>query len=306
MGALHQPAHPATAVATPAPTGRSAWLPAGTDLPALLVLLAAWLVLYVPTYSILAERIWPRDEQGHGPLILAVSAYLLFAKRHRLAALPARPELRLGYAMLIVGALMYALGRSQFIIFFEVFSQIPVLTGILLVLFGRRSVRLLWFPLAFLLFMVPLPGSIVAELTAPLKSAVSAVATDLLYAAGYPIGRSGVILHVGPYQLLVADACAGLTTMFTLEAMGLLYMNLMNHVNALRNALLALLIVPIAFVANVVRVVTLVLVTYHLGDEAGQGFVHGFAGIVLFLAGLALVIAADKLLALVLPDPERA
>jgi exosortase/archaeosortase family protein len=84
--------------------------------------------------------------------------------------------------------------------------------------------------------------------------------------------------------------------MFTLEALGLLYMHLMRYTNAVRNTFLAILIIPISFIANIVRVMILVLVTYHFGDEAGQGFVHGFAGMVLFMAGLLLMLATDKLL----------
>jgi exosortase/archaeosortase family protein len=110
------------------------------------------------------------------------------------------------------------------------------------------------------------------------------------------VGRSGVTLTVGPYQLLVADACAGLNSMFTLEALGMLYMNLMQYTSAARNITLALLLVPVAFIANVCRVLILVLVTYYLGDEAGQGFVHGFAGMVLFLLALVMMLVLDKLL----------
>jgi exosortase/archaeosortase family protein len=94
--------------------------------------------------------------------------------------------------------------------------------------------------------------------------------------------------------------------MFTLEAMGLLYANLMNHTSKVRNALLAIVVIPIAFLANVVRVVALSLVTFHLGDAAGQGFLHGFAGMVLFLAGLALVMAVDGLLGRAWPSKEPA
>ncbi|MET5012202.1 archaeosortase/exosortase family protein, partial [Burkholderia pseudomallei] len=88
---------------------------------------------------------------------------------------------------------------------------------------------------------------------------------------------SGVMLVIGPYQLLVADACSGLNSLFTLEALGLLYMKVMRYQSKARNVLLAVMIVPISFVSNVARVLVLVLITYHLGDEAGQGFAHGFA-----------------------------
>ncbi|RVT53667.1 exosortase B [Rubrivivax albus] len=273
-------------------------IPPGADLLVLGLLLLAFVAMYAPSYLLLAERIWPTDEQGHGPIILAVSLWLLFSKRYELAALESKGQPAWGYTVLGFGVLLYAVGRSQYIMFFEIVSQIVVLAGLVLLFRGRAGLRLVWFPLFFLLFMVPLPGSVVASVTGPLKSAVSAVAASLLHSLGYPLGRSGVVLTVGPYQLLVADACAGLNSMFTLEALGLLYMNLMGYTNAVRNVVLAVLIIPISFAANIVRVMILVLVTYHFGDEAGQGFVHDFAGMVLFLVGLVLMLATDKLLAL--------
>src|SRR5206468_12381231 len=100
-------------------------------------------------------------------------------------------------------------------------------------------VRVAAFPIFFLLFAVPLPGPLVDMLTQPLKQGVSYVAEQIGYAFGYPISRTGVILMVGPYQLLVADACAGLKSMFTVEALGLLYMNIVGHTSKLRNLLLA-------------------------------------------------------------------
>ena len=275
---------------------RRALLAPGTDIVTFGLLVLGFASMYLPTYVSLAQRVWISDEQGHGPIILAISLYLLFVKRHELAALTARPAPWFGVPLLLLGVLMYALGRSQFILFFEVFSQIVVLLAIVLIFLGRPGFRLVWFALLFMFFMVPLPASLVASITAPLKSAVSAVAADLLYEVGYPVARSGVMLSVGPYQLMVADACSGLTSMFTLEALGLLYMNLMKYTNARRNVVLALLIIPISFSANIVRVLILVLVTYHFGDAAGKGFIHSFAGMVLFMTGLALMVLADRVL----------
>ena len=84
--------------------------------------------------------------------------------------------------------------------------------------------------------------------------------------------------------------------MFTLEALGMLYMNLMRYTSAARNVTLAVMLIPIAFCANIGRVMILVLVTYYFGDAAGQGFVHGFAGMVLFLIALLLMLGLDSLL----------
>ena len=266
------------------------------------VLLLGWLAMYGPTYLALSTSVWATDEQGHGPIILALSAWMLYHKRDAIIACPSRPARFWGALLFGIGWLAYAAGRSQFIWMMEVGSQIPILAGLILYFRGFPTLRAAWFTLFFLIFMVPLPGDFVAWVTTPLKMAVSAVASQALYYLGYPVGRSGVILVVGPYQLLVADACAGLNSMFTLEALGLLYMNLMRYQSATRNVLLALLIVPISFCANVVRVMILVLVTYHFGDEAGQGFVHGMAGMVLFLVALTLILSVDKLLGLTVKE----
>ncbi len=269
--------------------------------PPLLLLCAAWLVMFGPSYLGLADTIWASDAQGHGPIILAVGLWLLWGKAPALAALPRRPAPIAAGLLMAVAIAAFVLGRSQTIWSLEISAQIVVLAALMLAFFGPRALRVVAFPMFFLVFMIPWPGEWVDAVTQPLKSAVSAVAASLLYTAGYPVGRSGVILTVGPYQLLVADACAGLNSLFTLEALGLLYMNLMRYQSVLRNVALALLIVPISFAANVVRVVILVLVTDHFGDAAGQGFVHGFAGLVLFIVALLLILSVDRVVGLVIP-----
>ena len=265
-------------------------------------LLATWwpvllglLVLYLPTYWGLSNGIWNSEEQAHGPIVLVVSLYLIWSKREFLTV-AGHPRPLLGGGLLAFGLLLYALGRSQEILLFEVGSQIPVLIGTLLITLGSRPVRALWFSLFFLLFMLPLPGFVVDAATGPLKQHISEIAETILYGFGYPVARSGVTLSVGPYQLLVADACSGLHSMFSLSAMGLLYLYLVEHKNWLRNGILIASILPIAFVANIGRVMILVLVTYHLGDEAGQGFLHDFAGVLLFIIALLILFALDGVL----------
>lgn len=280
-------------------------LPEQFDAVVFVLLASGFALMYGPAYAELAATVWATDEQGHGPIILAVAAWLLFRKRHDLARAPTCPWPWIGWSVLILSLGLYAVGRSQDIVMFAIGSQIPLLIALLLLFKGSRALRLAWFPLFFLLFMVPLPEVLVAAVTAPLKSAVSAVASNLLYQLGYPVGRSGVVMTVGPYQLLVADACAGLNSMFTLEALGMLYMNLMNYTSVSRNVALAVLLVPIAFAANIVRVMILVLITFHFGDEAGQGFVHGFAGMVLFLVALGMMLVMDRVLGIFLPTRQR-
>jgi exosortase B len=257
------------------------------------------LALYVPSFIDLFNGIWASDQQGHGPLVFAIALWLLWRKWPEIRDLPLQQRAGWGWAAFGFAMLVYVFGRTQGIQMLEVGSLILVAIASILMFRGVKALKIVWFPLFFMLFMVPLPGVFVDTLTQPMKLAVSTVAETLLYAVGYPVARSGVILQVGPYQLLVADACAGLNTLLTLEALGLLYLNLIRHESALRNITLAILIVPISFAANVIRVIVLTLITYHFGDEAGQGFLHGFAGMVLFMAALFLIIAADGAMRLV-------
>jgi exosortase B len=262
----------------------------------LALLLGGFLALFVPTIYDLARTQWSVDEQGHGLIIFLLSLWLIFRKKDSIMALQREPNIVFGFLIFVFGLIAYAIGRSQSMIQFEAFSIILVTAGLTLILFGAKALKLIWFPLFFLCFMIPLPGVVVQSLTVPLKIAVSGVVDSLLFHLGYPIARTGVILTIGQYQLMVADACAGLNSIFTLEALGLFYLNITNYESPKRNLLLAILIVPISFCANVVRVIILVLITYYLGDAAGQGYAHSAAGLILFMVGLILILSVDGLL----------
>jgi exosortase B len=266
--------------------------------------LAPWLIagagllaLYLPTYWSAAHGIWKTEDMGHGPIVLAVLAWLFWGVRHRIARAPLRPALGAGGALLAFGLAAYVFGRVFGISSVEFGSHVPVVAALLLLLRGPAALRAAWFPVLYLIFLAPLPGSLVDAVTQPLKQWISVIVVETLHAVGYPIARSGVMITVGQYQLLVADACSGLHSMFSLAALGTLFMYVMNRPSRLHNALMVATIVPIAFAANIVRVIVLVLVTYHLGDEAGQGFLHGAAGIVLMVVALLMFFAVDSALA---------
>jgi exosortase B len=267
------------------PTGAAAneWLPVFVGL----------LLLYVPTLLDLVEMIWVRDDEFHGAVILAVIVWLIWDRRQVLLDAPAHTAPVAGLSVLAAGLALYFVGRSLGILVFQIGALVPILAGVLLAMRGVAAVRAYWFMLLFIIYLVPLPAYVQDAMTLPLKEKVSALAAELMYAAGYPIAHEGVVLTVGQYQLLVADACAGLNSMFSLSAIGLLYLYLVRRPSWWHNALIVLSLLPIAFVANLVRVIALVLVTFHLGDAAGQGFVHGLSGVVLFAIALASVILLD-------------
>lgn len=269
--------------------------------------LCAFLLLYAPIYWDASQNIWGRDEYAHAPMILLISGWLAWQKRSALAA--DSPRYMAGQTvgwMLLAGALVGALlGRILTFSILEFAAQPFVLAALCLVVGGTRALRSLWFPIAFLIFMIPLPGSWVDATTGALKQWVSIWVETLLAAAHYPVGRTGVMLTVGHYQLLVADACSGMHSMFTLTSMGALVLYLRGRTNLIHLAVMLVAIFPIAFVANMIRVMALVLITYHLGDEAGQGFMHGAAGIVLIVVALIGYLALDAVMAWALQPRRR-
>lgn len=262
-----------------------------------LVTLAGFAAMYLPTYWWAFNTIWQTDAQAHGAIVLVLVGWLFWRQREAILDAAHKPCPLVGWPLFLCGLLLYIVGRALDISIFEIGSQIPVLTGALLILGGWPVVWAGWFPLFYMVFMIPLPGVLVDPLTGFLKQWVSAIAENLLYAAGYPIARDGVMLTIGQYQLLVADACSGLHSMFSLSALGVIFMYLMARPSLAHNAIMLASILPIAFAANIVRVMVLVLITYHFGDEAGQGFLHGAAGIVLLLIALGLLLLLDFLLA---------
>lgn len=267
----------------------SPWFPWG-------IVLAGFALMYAPTYWSAAHELWPSDDFGHQPLILMVVLWLAWREWPAAMKAPLAKRSGVGGLLFAIGLLLYAFGRIFSISSAEFLSQPLVIAGAILLLRGVPSLRAFWFPLIYLLFMVPLPGSFVDQITEPLKQQISATVVGVLHALGYPIARTGVTITIGPYELLVADACSGLHSMFSLLALGSLYLYVTGATRRAHIAVMMALMVPIAFVANIVRVAILVLITYHLGDEAGQGFLHFLAGLLLMLISLLLLIGMDAAL----------
>jgi len=266
------------------------------DIALLIVGLA---IMFLPTlWSLIANHgLWTDDEHSHGPIVLVISLWLL-CKRWNEAPQEQSQESAPVWAWLCfsAAAILYIPGRALDIIYFETGAFIWALSGVVLISGGKSLFRAVAFPLFFCIFMIPLPNTVVGPISDFMKLAVSTVTVEILALFNFPIAQSGVIISLGQYKLLVAEACAGMRTLFMLETLGVLYLNLVHHKSLLRNVVLPILIIPISFSANVIRVLVLALITYYLGDEAGQGFLHGLAGMVLFMAGLLIMMGADSTL----------
>lgn len=261
------------------------------------VLAVGALALAAPVMADVARSSWTTEQGAHGPMVLAIGAWLLSRDWAAARAL-ARP----GSAVLAL--ILFALFLPLYVAAM-VTSTVEVegaaLCGLLLAgglaLWGGAALRHVWFPLFFLLFAFPPPDTLFAMLTQPLKIAVSGWAVSLLGLLGYPVAGSGVTIQIGQYEMLVAAACAGLGSLISLTALGLFYSYIRHASNWRYMALLIAFIMPVAILANLVRVLLLLLVTYYFGEAAGQGFVHEAAGLTMFATALFGIFAVDSLAA---------
>lgn len=250
----------------------------------------------IPTLVRLAKQVWTLEIGAHGPIVLATGIWILWRAWPSADAAPNAARSALSVLGFAVSLAIYVFGRAYDFISLEALGVYGFGLSYLYGRFGLAEILKIWFPLFYLGFLLPLPGWVIDQGTAPLKQLVSYMATSIVEPFGVPIYREGVTLVVGPYQLLVEDACSGLNSMVGLVAISLFYIYLLRSASWKYSLFLAALLIPVAIVANALRIVILILLTYFFGDAVGQGFLHVTAGLFLFAVALLLMFGIDNLL----------
>ena len=248
----------------------------------------------LPTLVQVAQFNWTTEQGGHGPIVLATGLWLLWRELSKSDAERVPGNLPLG-AMLVAGLLtIYVVARITGILEIEALAMYGALIAGAYLVLGKQILKSIWFPLVYLALALPPPDSVVAFVTQPIKIAISSAAVSLLYALGYPIASSGVTIQIAQYELLVAAACAGLNSIISLGAICLLYGYLRHRSNFPAFVLIVLSVIPVAVFSNFIRVLILILITYHSGEAAAQGFLHDFAGLTMFAIALATIFLLDS------------
>ena len=272
-----------------------------------LVLLLGCAILALPTMYEVATKTWTSEQGGHGPLVLATGLWAIW-RELKGKDIERRPgNLAVGLPLLGLALGVFILSRITGILEIEAFAMYGALISGAYLVFGGLVIRAIWFPLLYLAFSLPPPDTVVTAVTQPIKIAISSWAVSVLHLLGYPVASSGVAIQIGQYQLLVAAACAGLNSIVTLTALCLFYVYLKHRSNVLALIVIAVAAIPVAVISNFVRVLALVLITYHFGDAAAQGFLHDFAGLLMFAVALLTIFGIDQLVSpLLMKREERA
>jgi exosortase len=247
-------------------------------------------LVYASTLSSLARQWGSDDNYSHGFFVLPLALYFAWERRDRLAAAP-RHANAAGLALIVGSLLIRLAGVLGSDIFLTRVSLIGVIAGAIWFVWGQRHVRILAFPILFLLLMIPLPTIIFNQLAFPLQLFASRVGEGVIAAAGIPVLREGNVLHLPAATLEVAEACSGIRSLVSLLMLAIVLGYFTGQGTRGRVAL-ALAAVPIAIAANAARVAGTGLAAEWVGPEAAQGFFHTFSGWLMFVVafiGLLLV-----------------
>ena len=247
-------------------------------------------LVYASTLSSLARQWGSDDNYSHGFFVLPLALYFAWERRDRLAAAP-RHANAAGLAVIVGSLLIRLAGVLGSDLFLTRVSLIGVIAGAIWFVWGQRHVRILAFPILFLLLMIPLPAIIFNQLAFPLQLFASRVGEGVIAAAGIPVLREGNVLHLPAATLEVAEACSGIRSLVSLLMLAIVLGYFTGQGTRGRVAL-ALAAVPIAIAANAARVAGTGLAAEWVGPEAAQGFFHTFSGWLMFVVafiGLLLV-----------------
>ena len=260
------------------------------------LLLYGWVLLDL-------SRNWIRDETySHGFLVLPVVAYLIWKRRGQLASTERRPVN--GGLLIVVGSLIMLLVGTAGVEFFLMrTSAVGVAVGAVLFVAGWRWLRILLFPLAFALLMIPLPAIVFYQIAFPLQLLATRFGVAVLQLAAVPVLREGNVIVLAHATLEVAEACSGIHSLVSLFALAVLF-GYLADLRLGRRLLIALLSIPIAIIANGARVAGTGIAAHYVGAAAASGFLHAFSGVVVFAASFAMLMGLAGIMRAI--DPPAA
>jgi exosortase len=236
-------------------------------------------------------RQWANDDNySHGFFVIPLAAFFAWERRDALRRAEHRPS-ALGLFVIGGSLLLLVAGRLGAELFLTRVSLVGVLVGITLYIWGREHLRVLAFPLAFLLLMVPLPAIVFNKIAFPLQLLASRVGETAIAAAGIPVLREGNVLQLPTRDLEVAQACSGIRSLVSLLMLAIVLGYFTERRTGAR-VLIALAAVPIAIAANAARVAGTGLASELISPAAAEGFFHTFSGWLMFVVafvGLMLV-----------------
>lgn len=266
------------------------------------LILAGFVLAY---YNVLAKLLhdWANDDNySHGFLIVPLALYLAWERRQKFLDIPASPTV-LGLVVVAGSLFVLIAGILGSELFLTRISIVGTVVGVILFLGGWARLRVMSFPVAFLILMIPLPAIIFNQITFPLQMLASQAGESAMRTTGIPVLREGNVLVLANTKLEVAEACSGIRSLVSLVTLGIMF-GYFTDQRAWVRTLIALSSVPVAILANAARVAGTGIAAHYYGPEAAQGFFHEFSGWMVFVVAFVLMMALQRLIVRLIPPPR--
>jgi exosortase len=255
------------------------------------IILVLVILLFWSTFSWLVYNWLNNSYYSHGFLVPLVSGFFLWRKRDAFVRESRNPS---NWGLLALGISLVAFLAAQVwqAFYISALALILLLSGLALYFLGVQATRRIAFPLAFLLFMVPLP--FINRLSPALESFTASTSTGVVRLLGIPAVNQGSQIQLQDSSFVVGAACSGLNSSVALATLVVIFIYVVEGAYLAKSVLLVLA-VPIALVANLFRVSSLLGIAHFFGAEAGMRYFHDYSSPVLFLLAFALLILVGRL-----------
>lgn len=263
-----------------------------------LLLTAVLTFLYGPVLKLLVWQWYNDQDYSHGFLVPILSAYLIWARRDKLREITPKPS---AWGMVIVlfslGVLFLgSLGAENSL---ARLSLVGCICGLIVYFTGPKMLRAMAFPIAFLLFAIPMPVVLYNEIVFPLQFFASKFATRSLEILNlFPIMREGNVLILPGMHLEVVEACSGIRSLMSLLALAAGYGYVVERSVAVR-WFMVLAMVPLAIISNGLRIMITAIMAHYIGPKAAEGFMHEFSGWVIFVVATIMFLLLHSAITLI-------
>jgi exosortase len=249
----------------------------------LLSLLVLWFALFGPVYPEMVREWYEISDNSHGFIVPLMAGYFVWDRIKQLNAATVSNSWN-GCLVLFLALLLYVLSYAGGLAFPARIAMVLALLGLVWCLLGNDIIKILAFPILFLLFMIPVPYSLLNFVSGPLQLIATKISANMISACSIPVYREGNMLYFVGTQLEVAEACSGIRSIMSLTMLAFAFASMMR--DGWKNRIILIVAaIPIAMIANIFRIAGTGVLANFYGDKVAKGFLHEFSGMAIFAFG---------------------